>query len=244
MKKKSALTAMVAVLVILAMALPLRLTAARAEESYVLHGFTIAERDGKFGILDESGRIVLPFDYYIPLDQFAPGEAPWCVDVYQYMEEEYTGVYDLTRDLETGRMKAGYFHLGSGYFSGCVWSHDVIAMDDCAAVCDDEGRWALLQSETGETVLDYQYDFLWPQVWEGWVYVWLWPTEYDERISDWVREAAYVRLRDGRVARAPKGFHFSEEAEPVENGRTRLYDDMFGRESFVSVDALLDETQP
>ena len=35
-----------------------------------------------------------------------------------------------------------------------------------------------------------------------------------------------------------------EEAEPVENGRTRLYDDMFGRESFVSVDALLDETQP
>ena len=138
MKKKSALTAMVAVLVILAMALPLRLTAARAEESYVLHGFTIAERDGKFGIIDANGRIVLPFDYYIPLDQFAPGEAPWCVYVYQYMEEEYTGVYDLTRDLETGRMKAGYFHLGSGYFSGCVWSHDVIAMDDCAAVCDDD----------------------------------------------------------------------------------------------------------
>ena len=240
MKKKPALTAIFAILLCLAVALPLCPTAARAEESYALHGFTIAERDGKFGIIDANGRIVLPFDYYIPLDQFAPGEAPWCIDIFQYMEDEYTGVYDLTKDLETGRMKAGYIHLGSGYFSGCAWSHHVIAMDDYAAVCDEEGRWALLQAETGETVLDYQYDFLWPEVWEGWVYVWLWPTEYNKRIGDWVREAAYVRLLDGRVARAPKGFHFSEEAEPIENGMVRLYDDECGWESTVFLDTLLD----
>lgn len=211
---------------------------ALAEESHSIHGFQIEEREGKYGIIDCNGNVVLPFNYYIPLDQFAPWKEPWCVDVYQYTETQYTGVYDLARDLFTGRMKAGFYNLKTGFFSGCKWSHHVITSDQYAAVCNDESRWALLDAETGEVILDYQFDFVWPYVCEKWVYVWLWPTAYDERMGDWVREAAYVHL-DGRIMRAPEGFYFSEEEEPVENGKVLLYKEETGETVYMEVDEIL-----
>ena len=219
---------------------PRQAAPALAEESNRIHGFLIEEKEGKYGIIDCNGNVVLPFDYYIPLDQFAPWEESWCVEVYAYTEAEYTGVYDLERDLFIGRMKAGFYNLKSGFFSGCIWPHHVITSDQYAAVCNDESRWALLNAETGEAVLDYQYDWVWPYVSEDWVYVWLWPTAYDERMGDWVREAAYVHL-DGRLMRAPEGFYFSEEPEPVENGMALLYKEGTGETVSMEVNEILSQ---
>ena len=212
---------------------------ASAEKSYQTNGFLITEKEGKYGILAADGSIVLPFEYYIPLDQFIPGEEPLCIEVFQFTEAEYSGVYDLTRDLDVGRAKTGFIHLGSGYFSGCVWSRWISLSDQYAAVCNDENRWALLNAETGEIVLDYLYDFVSPDVSENWVYVWLWPTEYSERMGDWIRESAYVSLEDGRILTAPEGYSFAEWNEPIANGYVLVLEEGTGNESLMRVDDLL-----
>ena len=209
----------------------------QAERSYPINDCVIIEKNGKYGVVDADGNILLPIDYYIPLDQFDPEEETDCIKVYQATDPEYTDIHDIGYDLEHGRLKAGFFHLGSRYFSGCVWPY-VFVSNEYATVRNEESRHALIDAKTGEIILRYLYDWIDPYVTEGWVYVGLWPTEYSDEIGDWIREAAYVNL-DGRILRAPDGYWFSEEYEPVVDGRVPVYEEGTGNEFFMQIDDIL-----
>lgn len=209
----------------------------QADAYYPIHDCAIIEKNGKYGIVDADGNILLPVEYYIPLDQFVPGEETECIQVYQATDPEYTDIHDILYDLDHGRLKAGFFHLRSKYFSGCIWPY-VFVSNEYATVRNEESRHALLNAETGEIILDYEYDWIAPYITEGWVYVGLWPTEYSEEMGDWIREDAYVNL-DGRILRAPDGYWFSEEYEPVVDGKVPVYEEGTGNESFMQVDEIL-----
>ena len=207
-----------------------------ADRSYPINDCAIIEKNGKYGIVDADGNILLPLEYYIPLDQFVPGEETVCIKVYQATEPGYADIRDVDYALTIGRLKAGFFHFGSRYFSGCIWPY-VFVSNEYAAVRNEESRHALLNAETGEIILDYQYDWIEPYVTEGWVQVGLWPTEYSEEIGDWIRETAYVNL-DGRILRAPEGYWFSEEYEPVVNGTVLVYEES-GNEHIMRIEDIL-----
>lgn len=207
-----------------------------ADRSYPINDCAIIENNGKYGIVDADGNILLPVEYYIPLDQFVPGEETVCIKVYQTTEPGYTDIRDISYALENGKLKTGFFHLGSRYFSGCNWPF-VFVSNEYATVCNDESRHALLNAETGEIILGYQYDWIEPYVTEGWVQVGLWPTEYSEDVGDWIRETAYVNL-DGTVLRAPDGYWFSEEYEPVVNGTVPVYEES-GNERIMRIEDIL-----
>lgn len=207
-----------------------------ADSSYPINDYVIIEKNGKYGIVDADGNILLPVEYYIRLDQFVPGEETICIKVYQATEPGYTDIRDIDYALANGRLKAGFFHFRSRYFSGCIWPY-VFVSNEYATVRNDESRYALLNAETGEIILDYEYDWIEPYVTEGWVQVGLWPTEYSEEIGDWIRETAYVNL-DGTVLRAPDGYWFSEEYEPVVNGTVPVYEES-GNEIIMRIEDIL-----
>ena len=210
-------------------------TSASADGIQAFSNFSIIEKDGKCGILDSDGKLILPIEYYIPEDQFDPGEEYVCVEVYQPTDGDYN-ITDLDWELDRGTVKAGFFHTGSGYFSQCIW-WNVWVSDQYAAVCTDEDHYSLLNAETGEAILSgNQYAWICPFVTENWIYVWLWPEEIDEDIGP-IWETVYINL-DGTILTAPEGCWFSEECELVEDGMVPVYSGT-GDAVWMSVEELL-----
>lgn len=195
---------------------------ASADETYTFDHFTIVEANGKYGILDPAGEMILPVEYYIPVDQFGTEEQPVCIEVYQPVDDDFD-IIDLGWELDRGTVKGGFFHAGSRFFSECTWKQ-VIVTDQYVAVCDENDRYMLLDAETGEVILEEdQYAWIYPQVSENWIYVWLWPDEIEESIGpDW--DIAYINL-DGTILMEPEGYHFSEESKPIVDGTVLVYDE-------------------
>ena len=220
---------------------------AEADVCREVNGYAVVEQDGRYGVMDGEGHIVVPTEYYIPLDQFDWYEEPEiCIYVYQAVscgdeqscpwrisqnEERFTYEQGIDVDylLDRGIMKAGFFTPESGYFSGCCWDH-VFAGDDYVAVRTngdypkEPDRYELLDARTGEMVLDRQFGWIWPYPSEDWFYVWLLPAGRSEQTDGWDWEYAYVHL-DGRILTAPEGYWFSEEVEPVVNGAVPVFNE-------------------
>ena len=225
------------ILLILAAALLLAaLTAASGAEPCVFGNFLIVEADGRNGIANPDGEILLPAEYWIPDDQFDPDDDPVCVVVYEPTDGDFR-ILDPDWELENGTLKAGFFHIGSGYFSGCVWRR-VWVRGSYAAIRGEDDRWALLDTETGAVILDAEYAWVCPEVTEGWVYVWLWTDEIDEEAGGPVWEIAYVRA-DGTVMTAPEGYRFYEWPEPIEDGLVPVIDAAGCGEGFLTVEEIL-----
>lgn len=205
--------------------------------AYTFDSFTIIESQGKYGISDPGGHLLLlPVEYYIPTDQFDPDRQPVCVQVYFPVDGDFN-IKDLDWELDMDTVKAGFFHVGSGYFSQCIWK-SVFASDEYVSVRDENDRYSLLKAETGEVVLDgNQYAWINPYESENWVYVWLWPDEMDENL-DPVWDIAYINLVDGTILNEPDGYHFSEEYEPIVNGSVIVYDET-GREFNMQIEDIL-----
>ena len=198
------------------------MNAAVADETYTFDFFTIVETDGKYGILDPAGEMVLPMEYYIPVDQFDAEEQPICIEVFQPVDGDFD-IIDLDWELDRGTVRGGFFHAGSGFFSECKWK-DVIVTNQYAAVCGEDDRYTLLDAETGEVILEGdQYAWINPWVSGNWIYVWLWPDEIDESIGP-IWDIAYINL-DGTILMEPEGYHFSEESEPIVDGTVLVYDE-------------------
>ena len=204
--------------------------------AYAFDSFMIIERQGKYGISDPDGHLLLPVEYYIPTDQFDPDRQPVCVLVYSPVDGDFN-IKDLDWELDRGTVKAGFFHSGSGYFSQCKWK-SVFASDEYVSVRDENDRYSLLNAETGEVVLGgNQYAWINPYESENWVYVWLWPDEMDEEPGpEW--DIAYISLVDGTILNEPDGYHFSEEYEPIVNGSVIVYDET-GKEYNMRIEDIL-----
>ena len=223
------------VLCVTALLLAAFTASASADGIMVFDNFSIIEKDGKNGILDSDGNLILPIEYYIPDDQFEPGEEYVCVEVYQPTDGDYN-IIDLVWELDHETVKAGFFHTGSGYFSQCIW-RDVWVSDQYAAVCIEEKHYSLLNAENGETILyGDKYAWIYPFVTEDWIYVWLWPEEIEGDIGP-IWETVYINL-DGTILNAPDGCWFSEECEPVKNGMVPVYNGE-GEAVWMSVQELL-----
>lgn len=227
---------LICVTAIIALVSMLSANEAIAEKTYTFDSFVIIESQGKYGISDPDGNLLLPVEYYIPTDQFDPGQQPVCVQVYFPVDGDFN-IKDLDWALDVGTVKAGFFHSGSGYFSQCIWK-SVFASDEYVAVCDENNRYSLLNAETGEVVLGgNQYTWIDPYESENWIYVWLWSDEIDEDLTPaW--NIAYISLVDGTILNEPDGYHFSEEYEPIINGTVIVYDET-GREFIMRIDDIL-----
>ncbi len=208
-----------------------------ADMEYVFDNFIIIEKGGKYGLADPDGKMVLPMEYFIPVDQFDLEEQPEpvCIEIYLPTDGDYD-VRDPDWELYNGTLKAGFFHMESLYFSQCIWK-DVFVSYGYAAVCYDENHWSLLNAVTGEAIIEGdQYAWIDPFVSEGWFYVWLWPEEIDGDIGP-IWEPVYINL-DGTILTAPDGYRFSEEPEPIENGMVVVFDEQ-NMETSMSIEDIL-----
>ena len=99
-------------------------------------------------------------------------------------------------------------------------------------VCVLFGQYALIRSDTGDVVFDYQYVWIWPEILEnGWFYAWI---KTDDRIGEWDAfdiETVYINL-DGQILHAPDGYYFSEEVEPIIDGKIMIFEEKSGKEAW------------
>lgn len=213
---------------------------AYAENQWEFKNVIIFEQNGSYGIKDQDGTILLNPDYFIDLNEIEDEiEEYYSSCIYVYQVTDHSRIYgrDIDAELQDGRLLIGFFHTETFYFSGCNWKYAWI-LEDYAAVENDEGKFALLRADTGELVFDYQYYCIYPEINDGdWFYATLETDEWIDEWSAWNTENVYINL-DGRILHAPNGYYFSEEVEPIVDGKVLVICEDSGNELWIGIDEL------
>lgn len=173
---------------------------------------------GFFGVIDSSGRWVLPPEYYEILSISDSGN---------YAGGRDTGVYLVVNGWQEGS-KAGFFDIPSGFFSGLVyddveleWTNDMDAELICVEVDDLKG---FVRRATGETVIPCQLDPLYRYGFDG-DYCAALPADADDPDA-WVlfdRQGNQVPLPDNCFISSDSMIVHCEDLIPVWNVESGLY---------------------